>query len=631
MKKYRIPILVVIISLLGMARSVRAPKETTDFQLNEFGRLPTLLGGRIQPIDSMARNSLLQIAGKHSISGKLYEASESEQSDADDLSALQWLVEVATDPETADRRYLFRMHHPEVIGALGLEGKGIAKSGLRWYPYALIRDQRPAIVTEYGAASRIESELRTHQQRQYVELGSALSLYERLKNTFATEDSDNFRKEVDESLALVSTARDEMQKQQAGEPFDQAVLDRLNQDLDRYFAGAGLAVSRPIPPEPAAGPSAGWSNIHTNIIDSFQTQTLREPVAQYAEMVSGLQTDDPERFNRAVTNYGSYLEENYPERAKKAESEFFYNHLKPFGNATVYYILALVITAVYWLMPSKEVLRRIAFGWVLLALVIHSFGIFYRMWLEGRPPVTNLYSSAVFVGWGAVVLGVILEALFKRGIGIVVSAVIGFLTLRIAYALSLDGDTMEMLQAVLDTNAWLATHVVIITIGYSATFLAGFLALVYFILGIFTKSLDREVANQMTKMVYGIVCFATLFSFVGTILGGIWADQSWGRFWGWDPKENGALLIVLWNAVILHARWGGFAKGRSLMALAVFGNVVTAFSWFGVNLLGVGLHSYGFMEGSFKWLTIFCLSQVAIIALGSGLPMKYWMSSPKAK
>jgi hypothetical protein len=129
-------------------------------------------------------------------------------------------------------------------------------------------------------------------------------------------------------------------------------------------------------------------------------------------------------------------------------------------------------------------------------------------------------------------------------------------------------------------------------------------------------------------MVYGIVCFATLFSFVGTILGGIWADQSWGRFWGFDPKENGALLIVLWNAIILHARWGGFIRERGLMCMAVFGNIVTSFSWFGVNMLGVGLHSYGFMEAAFHWLVAFVVSQVAFIILGM-LPPRMWRSFSK--
>ena len=116
-------------------------------------------------------------------------------------------------------------------------------------------------------------------------------------------------------------------------------------------------------------------------------------------------------------------------------------------------------------------------------------------------------------------------------------------------------------------------------------------------------------------MIFGITCFSLFFSLVGTVLGGIWADQSWGRFWGWDAKENGALLIVIWNAIILHARWAGIAKVRGLSALAIFGNVVTAWSYFGTNMLGVGLHSYGFMDKAFVPLMAFIGSQVAIIGL----------------
>jgi ABC-type transport system involved in cytochrome c biogenesis permease subunit len=184
---------------------------------------------------------------------------------------------------------------------------------------------------------------------------------------------------------------------------------------------------------------------------------------------------------------------------------------------------------------------------------------------------------------------------------------------------------MEMMRAVLDSNFWLATHVVVITVGYSATYLAGFLALIYVFRGLLTKSLDQGTADALTRMVYGIVCFATLFSLVGTVLGGIWADQSWGRFWGWDPKENGALLIVLWNAIILHCRWGGLVKQRGLMALAIFGNVVTSWSWFGTNMLGVGLHSYGFMDEAFFWLVTFVATQLLAIGLAL-IPLEKWRS-----
>jgi hypothetical protein len=122
-----------------------------------------------------------------------------------------------------------------------------------------------------------------------------------------------------------------------------------------------------------------------------------------------------------------------------------------------------------------------------------------------------------------------------------------------------------------------------------------------------------------------IALLAALFSFTGSVLGGIRADQSWGRFWGWDPKENGALLIVLWCALILHARWGGYIRQRGLMAMAIFGNAITAFSWFGVNMLGVGLHSYGFMDKAFPWLVGFIVSQFLLVLL-TRVPLHCWRS-----
>jgi ABC-type transport system involved in cytochrome c biogenesis permease subunit len=270
-------------------------------------------------------------------------------------------------------------------------------------------------------------------------------------------------------------------------------------------------------------------------------------------------------------------------------------------------------------------MRRSAFNLVALACVIHTAGLAFRIYLEGRPPVTNLYSSAVFIGWGAVILGLFLERFFPLALGVLAASAVGFVTQIIAHNLSLGGDTMEMLRAVLDTNFWLATHVITVTLGYSATFFAGLLAVLYVVLGFFTRNLTEEQGRNLTRMVYGIICFATLFSFIGTVLGGIWADQSWGRFWGWDPKENGALLIVIWNAIYLHARWGGLTQERGLMAIAIFGNLVTAWSWFGVNMLGVGLHSYGFMDSAFKWLLLFGVSQMFFIGL-CFLPQRTWAS-----
>jgi len=367
-----------------------------------------------------------------------------------------------------------------------------------------------------------------------------------------------------------------------------------------------------------------WKTVGASLLDANPSGKVDPIVTAYALIGDDYRANNAELFNQHVKDLSDWMAKNQPQATGRSSYEFLFNHLAPFYQSMSLYVLAFLLVAGSWLGWNQN-LNRSAFFVLLLALAIHTFGLGSRMYLQGRPPVTNLYSSAIFIGWGTVIIGLILERFFKDGVGSACAAVIGFVTLIIAHHLAGSGDTLEMLQAVLDTNIWLATHVVVVTTGYSAMFLAGMLAIIYVVKGFFTKSLTKESAQSLTRMTYGVICFATLFSFVGTVLGGIWADQSWGRFWGWDPKENGALLIVLWCAVILHARWGGFIKQRGLMVLVLFGNVITSFSWFGVNMLGVGLHSYGFMDKAFPWLAGFMLSQIALMFV-AGLPLGRWKS-----
>jgi ABC-type transport system involved in cytochrome c biogenesis permease subunit len=157
-----------------------------------------------------------------------------------------------------------------------------------------------------------------------------------------------------------------------------------------------------------------------------------------------------------------------------------------------------------------------------------------------------------------------------------------------------------------------------VTLGYSAGLLAAALAHLWLfgqMLGIRVR--EPGLYRSIARMTYGVVCFGLLFSIVGTILGGVWANYSWGRFWGWDPKENGALLIVLWELLMLHARLGGYVRDFGFALLAIFGGVVVAFSWWGVNLLGVGLHSYGFTSGVQTSLTVFYVIE-ALVLIGAG-------------
>lgn len=379
---------------------------------------------------------------------------------------------------------------------------------------------------------------------------------------------------------------------------------------------------------PPLSPDGEWRPFHEAFLDDRVSDRPHPSVAFLATMMTAASEGDAERFNAALDAYTQLLDASMPEVMLRTRLEVLFNRASLFSGTIAVYILAFLGVCFSFMLRSRhesessagrwaERLRVGSFALLVAAVLVHTLAIGLRIYLTDRPPVTNLYSSAVFVGWAAALAGVFMERLYTLGVSILGSATIGAGTLVIAHNLGNDGDTMQMMQAVLDSNFWLATHVITITLGYSATFLAGAIASVYLIGRVFTRAVTPERERAMLRMVYGVVCFALLLSFVGTVLGGIWADQSWGRFWGWDPKENGAALVVLINAITLHARWGGMIRARGIAALAVAGNIVTVWSWFGTNMLGVGLHAYGFMDGGLFWLAVFVVSQIILMVLAA--------------
>ncbi len=614
MKKW-IPLILVIV-MAGWVLSALHQKPETGFHAREFGKLPVLMNGRFQPFDSVARNSLLQIRTKQSVV-------QEENGKTQTLTAMEWLLETMMKPESANDLKIFRIDNNEVLALLKLP------DNQKYYSLNQIRPQVDELEKQADRIEKIESANRTVFESQLMKLYETLNLYQRLEISLKPPASDDFAAELEAFQKSIGPGMAAVQAREAGQKFDLEAFNTLLGFMGGYDTVARFALPLVIPPVDINVPRNAWQNIGTNLMQTARTGEMNPATKFYAEMVTACRAGQPDDFNRVVGEYRVWLAGRFAPQVQKADQEFLFSTMEPFYKASVIYVLALVLALLSWFNLS-DWLRRSAFYLIGLAWVIHTTGLVFRMYLEGRPPVTNLYSSAIFIGWAAVILGMVLEKIYRDGIGCVVASFTGFVTLIIAHNLALSGDTMEMMRAVLDTNFWLATHVVTVTLGYASTFVAGFLAIIYILRGVFTTTLSEPTAKSLARMVYGIVCFATLFSFVGTVLGGIWADQSWGRFWGWDPKENGALLIVLWNATILHARWGGLVRERGLMNLAVFGNIVTSFSWFGVNMLGIGLHSYGFTDAAFKWLILFIGSQVVIILLGL-LPQKLWRSfQPRA-
>ena len=180
---------------------------------------------------------------------------------------------------------------------------------------------------------------------------------------------------------------------------------------------------------------------------------------------------------------------------------------------------------------------------------------------------------------------------------------------------------MGMLVAVLDSNFWLATHVITITIGYGGVVISGVLGHLYILQAMFKKGKKKETLKDTYQSVYATQAFGLIFTFIGTVLGGIWADQSWGRFWGWDPKENGALLIILWSAIMFHGKMGKMIKELGFSLGSIVGIITVVLAWFGVNLLGVGLHNYGFSSNVASAMMIYIFLELLFMG-GSYIYLK---------
>jgi ABC-type transport system involved in cytochrome c biogenesis permease subunit len=614
--KWLPPFLTLVMALWFFGQLQTPPDK--DFAFAEFGRLPLTANGRIVPIDSLARNSLLQLREKQTLN---LEPWKDWNEHPKIISATEWLANVMMNPAVADAWPVFRIDNPDLISQLKLPEKDLANhADGKHYSWNQIQPSLDIFDKENQRVQQVESANRTAYDNAVAKMHRRLTLYVQLRNTLQPSDAQDWPAELAAFEKLIPAGVAAAKAQQAGQTADPQTLAEFANYIQRFQFMSNFEPPLILPPDG----TPEWRRMGDALLDAPRGVPVDAAIRDYAAMAGALAANQPAAFNAALKDYQSVLVPTQAKAIAKARAEFFFNQMEPFYNAMVIYILAGLLAVFSWFNLS-ETLRRSAVWLIALAFVIHTTGLIYRMVLEGRPPVTNLYSSAIFIGWGAVVLGMILEKFHKNGIGCVVSAGIGFITLIIAHHLALEGDTMEMMRAVLDTNFWLATHVVAVTVGYASTFVAGFLALIYIVRGVFTKTLDAATGKSLARMIYGVVCFATLFSFVGTVLGGIWADQSWGRFWGWDPKENGALIIVLWNALILHLRWGGMIRERGLVNCAIFGNIVTSWSWFGVNMLGIGLHSYGFTDAAFKWLVLFVVSQLAFIALGL-LPANWWKS-----
>jgi ABC-type transport system involved in cytochrome c biogenesis permease subunit len=465
-------------------------------------------------------------------------------------SAAAWIADLMFDPEKVHGQAWILVNHPDVLDALGLP----SDLPRRRVSYLELQRSLPTLARLYRGAAERPSNERTVVDREFLRLGAALELYAGL-------------------------SRNDLP----------AVWPQENAEHSPWLPLSELG---------EVGPAAlEVANLWRALAKAWREQD-RERVVQ---LVS-----DIRRRTLAQCSSIAHLD-------VRLNVEAWLNRWRPFSWATAAYVLA----ALAWVAlgaPSDQWGRRtVGSGMMWAGWLAHTVGLVARTFIMERPPVTNLYSTFVFVGWVVALAALWPRRLeVRRPVGIVVAALAAAL-LAVAARYEAEGDVMAKVVAVLDSNFWLTAHVLTITLGYAGCLLAG--ALAHWALWV-AGSRGSADASPWFHTVRGYLAFGLTLTFLGTALGGVWADQSWGRFWGWDPKENGALLIVLWTAAVFHARAGNLIDEAGLAAGAILTVPVVLTAWLAINLLGIGLHSYGFSQGTFAgWVTASVAEVVAAVGL----------------
>lgn len=597
-----------------------------DETVHTFENILVQQDGRVKPLYTVARFTLLQFSGKSKASF------QTQDGKTHSIHYAAWLLDVLFRGQIAKDLPVFVVDDSAAVVQIGVS----PKSKRDRYSYNELVTGR-AKLAELSAqyAEKQDQYTKSEKDPQFeldriegmiLSLGRNISSFEFLVGQFGfarqgemlvnenilppemielskTLDTVEMLDKMPEMTLeqLVQTVR-----QQAGESEEERMFSGA---LRLFFFHANSARGLNLFP-PQKGDDEVWVSGGDALLAGLASKEVR-PWAK--EQLGGIRTlvnaqkEGEASFHDALKAFSTSQRSLAESRGEGAYSEMEISLYrgKWFSYSLTFFIVAFVVMAFSWLTPGSKVGRTLILVASLLALVglvLDIYGITLRSIIRQRPPITNLYDTVLFITGTAVLLGLIIEYFTRVGIGTLVAVVSGVMGMFLAmkYEAKEATDTITQLVAVLDTNFWLATHVTIINIGYAAGLVSAIIGVIYLsgrFVGMLRGKTNKDFNQVLTRMNYGVICFCLFFSLVGTVLGGIWANYSWGRFWGWDPKENGALMICLWTLVILHGRMGGIIREIGIHMNSIVLAIIVTFSWWGVNNLGVGLHSYGFTEG----------------------------------
>lgn len=587
--------------------------------LETFKRIPILNQGRIKPLDTYAESFLILLSGK-----KRYEKE----------TATQWFARFLFAPRTTFKDKVFLINNPEIPEALQIE-----PDKKRRYSYQQLEPGYAKLQELAMSADAIEPKNRSVVEAELLRVFVNLRLYVQLSGAFSYgfqhPDFTITTPEVIEALELPKDKSeysffDMLEKaellQKITEPLekkpeaswtaaDKVLLGLVNglYFWTQHYADCPLGI---IPTKQHEDES--WMSPMDTINIGYFEPDYRLEVKSIRDMTLAYWSGSQLEFDLAAKSFLDSVAKRLSPKEKNAVQKFplelLYNKLNLFAWAELFYALTFILF-LFSLMSDRKWMYRAAVFCAAAGFIPHLAALVLRILIMSRPPVSNLYETFIFVGLISVVLGGILEMVNKNWLGLVVSGISGMVALFIAGKFSSDGDTMQMLVAVLNSNFWLSTHVTSITIGYAGCCVAGIMGHIY-ILQAMSKPNDKKRLDVTFNNMIGVIGFGLTMTLLGTALGGIWADQSWGRFWGWDPKENGALLIVIWCAILLHARISKLINPLGMAVGSVFLLIVVMWAWFGVNLLSVGLHSYGFTSGLANTLALYVIVEITFVSVG---------------
>ena len=392
-----------------------------------------------------------------------------------------------------------------------------------------------------------------------------------------------------------------------------SVSDRLTL-LARLMNGSALLII----PSPKKEADAWLAPDPATVAAYYDEAQFAPAFAELTKMMRAYTEADTFNFSLGASRLRDSLRTLNPSiypRERQLRLEYFYNHFEGFYRAIWCYGIALVILIAAHLRKRGAALRNIGVAVVILGLAFQASGIVMRCMIAGRPPVTNMYESIIWVSFAVSFFGMIFFARYRTPVYLLAALPVTLISLLLVHQMPIAmPSSIDPLVPVLRDNFWLTVHVLTITLSYAAFALA--MGFGHILLWRYARNPAAASADApMHFWLYRVLQLGVLLLAAGTILGGVWANYSWGRFWGWDPKETWALIALLCYLLTLHGRLAGWWTEFGLVVASVICFLAILMAWYGVNfVLGKGLHSYGFGVGGETYVTIFVVLDFLFVA-----------------